>query len=373
MAFIPFIPDPNHFPQTVETTADVSVQIWQELVKQRYVESAINQTAFAETSHFVDQAKIYFFDALKSEHRSAGLLYYYSFLNLAKATLAVKGIATPIELIQTSVYHGLKADPQNPADLVDFQFVIHPPTSKGNRKNIFALLYKAVTKQDWPFDQSIQISLRDIVNYCFEISTELNDLYSISRSVINIQSLIRVEGNNQWVEMLIRSDKSSKIITEELQNWPLQTIQGNQVSPTDRQDWLLAFHILAHQLERVILLRSIQLPKDTGNQKTLVSQCHQNLGPSLVHLPIDPEDQAFWFYVPKITLKSKQLHWHPMLSDYLFSFVLSTLLRYQPYLLEQGSKNYFLTEAWCNQSPITTLRYFLMLLTSPPLRIKSVK
>ena len=44
-----------------------------------------------EIEPFVEQAKFYYLDAHKSDWRSGGLLYYYSFLNLAKAYLIREG------------------------------------------------------------------------------------------------------------------------------------------------------------------------------------------------------------------------------------------------------------------------------------------
>jgi hypothetical protein len=65
----------------------------------------------------------------------------------------------------------------------------------------------------------------------------------------------------------------------------------------------------------------------------------------------------------------EKLVWHPVLSDYLYAFVLSTVLRYHPHIFNSDNKDSFLAEAWCNQSPETSLRYFLMALTKPSIRI----
>lgn len=54
------------------------------------------------------------------------------------------------------------------------------------------------------------------------------------------------------------------------------------------------------------------------------------------------------------------MKWHPMLSDYLFAFMLSSVLRYKPHLFQIDSKDAFISEAWSNQSAFSALRYFLM-------------
>ncbi|WP_147374069.1 hypothetical protein [Flagellimonas lutimaris] len=78
-----------------------------------------------------------------------------------------------------------------------------------------------------------------------------------------------------------------------------------------------------------------------------------------------------WHFVPKLKLNNIDLVWRPILSDYLFAFVLSTILRYHPYLFYKNPKDNFIGEAWCSQAAITTLRQFLMSFTNPSLRLNA--
>ena len=73
---------------TVTTTNEIADQVWKEIVNLRYPKPYNN---FPKTTSFwIDQAKTYFLDATHIHWRSAGLLYYYSFLNLAKSYLVKK-------------------------------------------------------------------------------------------------------------------------------------------------------------------------------------------------------------------------------------------------------------------------------------------
>ncbi|MGA7194681.1 MAG: YaaC family protein, partial [Anaerolineales bacterium] len=77
-------------PRLVTTTNKITEQIWQELVMLRYLKAHQSLASPKLTAPWIDQAMTYYLDASHSNWRSAGLLYYYSFLNLAKALLAGK-------------------------------------------------------------------------------------------------------------------------------------------------------------------------------------------------------------------------------------------------------------------------------------------
>ncbi|RIV34787.1 hypothetical protein D2V08_05250 [Flagellimonas lutimaris] len=58
-------------------------------------------------------------DAHNSNWRSSGLLYYYSFLNLAKALTVTSRFLRRNYLSTNSVFHGLSAQPQNINRIID--------------------------------------------------------------------------------------------------------------------------------------------------------------------------------------------------------------------------------------------------------------
>ena len=99
---------------------------------------------------FLAQARAYYADAMTSDWRSAGLLYYYSFLNLAKALLLFRHKFNVQTLHDTALHHGLSAGPQSPNEIIDFGIKIHPDNPSG-RRSVFAVLYHALTGYAWPF------------------------------------------------------------------------------------------------------------------------------------------------------------------------------------------------------------------------------
>ena len=78
-----------------------------------------------------------------------------------------------------------------------------------------------------------------------------------------------------------------------------------------------------------------------------------------------------WDFIQKANIAGKNIPWHPILSNYLMSFALATILRYQPQLLKTGTDNHFYAQAWSSQCSRTTLGYFLMLFTDPPITLKT--
>jgi len=158
-----------------------------------------------------------------------------------------------------------------------------------------------------------------------------------------------------------------------LPGWQLEEVLASKITQADQGDWLFSLHRTLSSFKDYSFLRTAKRPfdiaRENGTLKALADEAADFLKDFVLATVYEQEYSPTWLFVRKINLAGKDLNWHPLLSDYLIAFVLSTILRYQPELLEPTSKTYFLAEAWCNQAPVTAIRYFLMLFTNPPLRI----
>ena len=125
-------------PVDITTSQDIVQQAWAELTILRHVRRP------KTISPLIDQARAYFEDARPADWRTAGLLYYYSFLNLAKAVLVARRVISFKKLVQVQAYHGLAAPPQSQISLPDYRVEIHPPIV-GGKVNVFSSLYRCVT------------------------------------------------------------------------------------------------------------------------------------------------------------------------------------------------------------------------------------
>ncbi len=371
MGFIKFIPFGNKTPYDVRTTSRPEVQLWQEFTILRYISGPNAIYGKLVTAPWIDQAKTYFRSACKLDWKSAGLLYYYSFLNLAKAYIVTKRSVSGITLKSTSIYHGLSAIAQSPSRIIDFEIEIHPPIQNGKR-NIFAIFYERLFDQNWPFANTITVKLSEFIEYCDDISHELELFYGIIKKSIDAQSLLRERNNQAWFEMVVY-DSQINTVTNYLTSGSYSIINFNNFSADDKTNWLIAYERTSSSLANHSLIRFNQLPLTPENRNDQYQQIRQDAINVLTGFicpdPVCNLDERYWLFIPKANTNTTDLHWHPLLSNYLFAFVLSTVLRYHPHIFDSNQKDSFIAEAWCNQSAITSLRYFLMEFTNPPLRM----
>lgn len=370
MGFIQYFPIGDKQPRDLLTTNSPEKQLWQEIVMIRHLKNPKGINAKIATASWLDQAKVYFLDAHNSDWRSAGLLYYYSFLNLAKAYLVAKKAMTVGALKSSNIYHGLHAEPQTPNQVTDFEIKVHPSVTN-NRINIFASFYEKLVNKPWPHNRIITIKVEDILPYCIEINTETENFYNISLNAIYAQSLLRAVGNSMWLELVVPTNKVA-VVQSNINTVTFTTHSPNAMNNIDEKDWFDSYKRSGLSFRNSTFLRSQLFAFNTQNQNAVMKRLFKTMNTAfaghILAVPVNRGDNSWWNLIPKITLANSSMYWHPLLSDYLMGFVLSTILRYHPHLFPPESKESFLAEAWCAQSAITSLRYFLMSLTTPPLR-----
>ncbi len=373
MSHVRYVPAGGKRCVDITTTMDKVSQIWQELTMLRH-EGADGIYGKKVTSSYIDQAKTYYLDARNSNWKSGGLLYYYSFLNLAKAFVVSQRAISGSKLKSTSIYHGLTNEPQNPSNLSEFEFQIHPKSHR-NKKNIFAVFYEKLTDNPWPFNSPLTIKIKDIISYCDEISHEFDTFYAIQGKNFLIQSIVRLLNNEMWLELLA-PNRAIPILQSSLGTSVGIITDFPQMTQNDKDEWITAYNRKPTSLRNHSLVRINQKPFNQTNQAIQFQnlQDEVNILFKDYYLPMPAADETtartiFWIFVPKVTLNNQELVWHPLLSNYLIAFVLSSILRYNPHLFLMGSKDSFIAEAWCNQSPITSIRYFLMALSRKNLRL----
>jgi YaaC-like Protein len=351
----------------LNTSGKITNQIWQELEMLRHLKAAKHLYAQKSIAPWIDQARTYFQDGEKSNWRSAGLLYYYSFLNLAKAYLVAKRKFTYKSLDTDSVYHGLSANLQGVKSIVDYQIHIHPPQMR-NKRNVFSSLYEVVVDDIWPFPKDIAIKLSDFVTYCQDIGSEISTLHGLKTIPSFVESLVRVR-DEKWFFEMAGEDRVIQILQDYLPSLPMQVLSQKDMEQDDQNAWLWAYNRKVAYFDNYKLLRTSLYKEDEFS--VVFSKIHDDLKHVAFMPPQFNLSAPCWVFVPEIELVGQKLKWHPMLSDYLFSFVISTILRYQPQLLSSQSADSLLAAAWCSQASITTLRYFLMFFTKPSIILTS--
>lgn len=372
MSYIRYIPYQGNLYE-VSTTTDIENQLWQELTMLRH-EGANGVYGKLVTAPYIDQAKTYYLDARSSNWKSSGLLYYYSFLNLAKTYLVINRAVSGNNLKSTSVYHGLSANPQNPNSIIDFQLQIHPP-NQNRKKNVFSLFYEKFTGENWPFNNTLTIEIRDIIKYCDDISHETNSFYGINSCSFLVQSLIRLTNTQIWFELVV-PDPEIPTIQASIGHGISSVIPFVSMTAIDKQIWFDSykrepFHLKNHSLVRINTLPITAANRDTQFSvlKAFITNLFKDYIVALPKTSYQTYLFQYWGFVPKINLNGTDIKWHPLLSNYLYSFMLSTVLRYHPHLFSQENKDTFISNAWCSQSAISTLRYFLMNISNKQIRL----
>lgn len=353
--------------KNLRTTTNREIQLWQELTLLRHIDE--NHQSI---SPLIDQGKTYFLDAWKSNWKSAGLLYYYSFLNLSKAFISSKGQVDLSQLESTSLYHGISADAQNVENILDFNIKIHPTSNRGT-KNVFALFYESLTNNKWPFHEVKNFSLREIVEYCEDIGSELNMFHGIFPRMTTAQSIVCWDDNHMWVD-LIFPKQSADVVREELHEIISEKLSIEALSEEDLDRWYKSNNLSYQALNNVSYFRVLKTEFNEKSGPELIIEIIGKLeqavdGKILIHQINEVAYETVWKFIPPLEIHDERIIWHPLLSDYLFAFVLSTILRYHPHIFRNSDKNAFLAEAWCNQAPITALRHFVFGATYPRIRV----
>lgn len=365
-----------------ETGFSLSQQLLQEFVRLRYADENSD-----DAKYYIDQAINYFSSGIKVDWRTAGLVYYYSFLNFAKAYLiAKKATFSDFEFTFDSVkssglYHGLYSPKQTTESILDFEIEIYPPRSNSNGNyNIFSLFYNNIIAE-WPYESAIKVKLKEILPYCHDITGELYDLYGLRPRVISLISLIRGNEEQVWFEVLASNESidstssPAAIFAEEMGDWITDTVEFKDFNNTIKDDWQTTYKISPKSAAGKTIFQGGNVVVKDGDITSAMMELQSNVMEVFKDycypMPYIAREQR-WLFIPKIELEGQKIPWHPLLSDYLLSFALSDILRYHPYMIMDNTEDQHISEAWCNQSALTVLRNLLMFFTNPPLRISRV-
>jgi hypothetical protein len=303
---------------------------------------------------------------INSHWRSAGLLFYYSFLNYAKAYLLANGKS---EILQSDikVQHGLsEVTHGNDVDFLDYSIHLHPPKSKTSL-NVFANLYKAVFNTDWPFRNKIEIKIRDLIKYSPNISSEVENIYQIKTNFAYCQSILRESGNEIWIESICAKNHED-MIQSELSDKDFTILEGKSISDTDRSVWFQIYGLQNTTLNRSIIFKLPSHSFASGDKQSAfdesISETQKKLDKLANIFPYhNPDD--YWLFFPSMKIGDQIIPWNSFISDYLISFAIGHILRYEPKLIDEDSKDSFLSKTWCSQAADEVVRQFLFRLSNP--------
>lgn len=315
-------------------------------------------SAWSSYKAFMRQADTYYRAAKSMNGSAAALLYYYSFLNLAKAELcqwrpsSVSGV----------VRHGIGS--QFEGDIEDWSVTSHP-------SGVFPLLYEKRVGRSLPKVNS-KISALTLFRRCAEVSFELEEAGYGPYDVCSVYAGIFTNGARSWAQLLgmnydpIRKNEPTHLavleLFDELSHLPFRDIQRD-----------FAFSSRNVNLDITQLLWS-ERSKDVhvpGNQMLLMLKAEEWVPEMLDALSGIVEPPAFGFeglLLPSIS-DTEMVPLPSGLARYAAMFLVSSLVRYAPATLqpdEHPRQAYYL-DTFTRQSPVRLLADFASNMVSPAL------
>jgi hypothetical protein len=290
---------------------------------------------------YVTQAYDFYEAARSAESDTAPLLYYYSFLNLAKSICEIHRPA--FHRTPESYRHGLSWKPSR-------HYLVNMETESltvGTR-GVWHVLLESITGHTKRISNPLKLKIKDLFALCPETGIEYQRAYHESNRLIDLKDpyiLVDMDKNEVWIRFGIQKKelKELRLSRKRLLNLIKLPSGGyKQVRSDDNQLWLF-------ELEKA------KKCKPEGMEITF-----QPIKPEIdamnlfAHLAFD----KMYYSIPiqtRLPIRMPQL-----VVLYTLVFWLSSLVRYDPHsvISLQDSKFWVLIDGFMNQSRIWLLELF---------------
>lgn len=345
--------------QTLEASGSIEDELWILLEYQSEIEEVglkfvvqngvVKRKAKKVYKYFlsyVRQAKNYYYSAKQLHPRSAGLLYYYCFLNLAKAALVIKHP----EMGGQKISHGISCLPK------DFSKLKTQTVKVINNEGVFPKLY------EWYFGVPVKpksLNIQKLLAYCSDISYqniiagygECKLLQGFYVSQVNKSLNPRIG----WPLIGIASfnkcklyPKSMEKIYQNFEKVTLPELAGREYFNTEN-----------YQLSAFTFFQSKKTFNWISEDIPPALECRDLVLETLGHLlQTNYYSTNFDYYVSLPYLSTNQLPMDETIAIYLIMFYLSNLVRYNPHFLEEllSKKEAWIIDSFIRTCPLVFLR-----------------
>lgn len=294
---------------------------------------------------FIRQADAFYSSAKKLHYRASALLYYYAFLNLAKAYVCVSDLSAVTGHISHGLCHIFA--PSN----FRYQEVF-----VSNRGGVFLNLYKKETLINIP--GNLKLNIKNLLGYCTSIAYEyeIGGFGIRKMSPVFVRMVTDENKKISWPVIAIGDFSLIKPYKETLKPF---YVYFEQVNP-DRISIREKFDISAESFSYYTYFQSKQSyewQEDGTINMVIIKTDFQT---PLTHL-YDPllHDDTFDFYLSAPLRIGTEIPMNQSLAIYVIMFYLGSLVRYNPSYLEKilNSKEAWLIERFINSAPEIFLRY----------------
>lgn len=306
---------------------------------------------FKEFRAFIRQGENYFRSAINLSYRSSALLYYYSFLNLAKAYIKLKQPDIP-----NRINHGLSPKITTTNTDLSKQFV-----SISNNRDVFPRLYEIEGNSSRRINK---LNISQLLSYAEDISHQYESAkFGKSRIFSCYLKILGNKEKNEWWTLIgipkkADIDKYKKSFDNFFKSFDFLDIpEGSELSRFRIEikrnfniDPWEAIEFNFYQNKEVI-----KMPDDSVPWYKLVCKIYDifsnNISEKYFRYPYD-----FCLNLPYRL--NNQIVINEFLAIYVIMFFLSSLVRYNPDYLEDifESKDAWLIESFVKSCPLKFLR-----------------
>ena len=289
---------------------------------------------------YIRQANEFYEAAVAAKPNTAPLIYYYSFLNLAKGLCELR---QPRFHTHNECYrHGIswRADPQK---LVDPAVEVVSITGRG----VWHVLWEAVAERACPAANPTRLRIRDLFSYCPEVSIESSQAFGRSLMLVDMEQpdvLLDKATSEAWLRFSGgRADLNGFRISARELIGPISTPRSGYIEVKSSDKEMRAFQSAT--------------PKKVGQRELVLEALHGDILAlnAFAHLAYEKRLKYFLPLQSRLPLVMPQL-----MVYYTILFWLGSLVRYDPHSLNAliDSQYWLLIDGFMSQSRLWLLELF---------------
>jgi hypothetical protein len=293
--------------------------------------------AYLRFQAYIRQAKTFYEAADALHHRAGALIYYYSFLNIAKALIFLKNPA----FVDHNLHHGIKSRPTI-GSLGEQHIQI---TQDGALQRF----YKLVTGQEIA---GAKLKVADLLGYCSDVQYEYVRLKYGEPVSFPCRLVIGLDRDQKHAFSLIAVLNGQHPAFENLRNYIENNFEEVEIAKGAARDM---FGMLAEEMATTRFFESKKEWVSPATSEILTNDVASLLSNLISYNPFN-DDRLFVINHPITTPKIAPMQ--ELIAIYCSMYFLSSLVRYRPELLEAmlSTKDAWLIERFIKSAPLTFLR-----------------